>query len=111
MYFNIMNFINIFIIVILSLYIIINIKLPNNIMKIITNDIAKIIILFIMIITNNPTISILIFMTYVIIIIQYKSQESFSCLYNRKKNLKCMNGTEIIYTRGQNPYCGIKHKD
>lgn len=87
MYFNIMNFINI-IIVILALYIIINIKLPNYIMKIISNDMSKIIILFIMIITNHPTISILIFMTYTIIIIQNKPKELFSCLY--KKNLNVL---------------------
>ena len=87
MYFNIMNFINILIIVILVLYIIINKKPSNKILKIINHDIIKIIILFLMIIINNPTISILIFMAYVITI-QYNLEESFNCLCGSKKVLE-----------------------
>ena len=68
MYFNIMNIINILIIIILALYIIINRKPSNEFLKIINHDIFKMIILFIMIIINNPTISILIFMTYIMTI-------------------------------------------
>ena len=83
MFFNIMNIINILIIVILVIYIIVNKKPPIKILKIINHDIFKIIILFLMIIINNSTISILIFMAY-IITIQYNIKESFSCLCGKK---------------------------
>ena len=106
---NILNIFNILIIII-SVYIIYN----NNIsiIKIFKNDIIKIIILFLMIIISNnqPTLSLLICIGY-IITNQHNVKELFhNCLCGSKEE-ECPAGEKLIHIHGLRPFCGnpLKH--
>jgi len=106
-----MNTLNISIILIISVYIILNYK-NKDINKFFNNNIFKIFILFLMVVLSNYniTISLLIGIVYVLTI-QNNINELFSnCLYGSKIT-ECPIGQQIVNSRGLKPYCGDPHKD
>jgi len=100
-----MNTLNISIILIISIYIIIN---NNNqyIIKIFNNNLFKILILFSMIVISNkhPTLALLICISY-IITIQNNIKELFNNCLCGPKITDCPTGYNLINIHGLNPIC------
>ena len=107
-----MNNINIIIILLLSVYIIINTN--SSLKNIFNNNIFKIIILFIIIMINDPIISILATISYIITIQNNydsyhicKHEKFGNCLCGLDiKKEDCPNGQELIHVNGLKPFCG-----
>ena len=108
-----MNNINIIIILLLSIYIIIN-NISPSLKNIFNNNIFKITILFIIIIINNPIISILATISY-LITIQDNNDSYHICKHEKFGNClcgldikkeDCPNGQELIHVNGLKPFCG-----
>ena len=106
-----MNILYSLIILIISMYIILNEKIPVCIMDILNNNISKIFILFLMIIISvkHPLISILICYAYIITIKNYPKETFGNCLCGNKIK-KCSEGQQLIHINGLLPFCGDPNK-
>lgn len=109
-----MNIVNIIIILLLSIYIIINNNINPSLKNIFNNNIFKIIILFIIIMINDPIISILATISY-IITIPVINDSYHSCKHEKFGNClcgldikkeDCPDGQELIHVNGLKPFCG-----
>jgi hypothetical protein len=109
-----MNNISIIINLFLSIYIIINKNVYPSLKNIFNNNIFKIILLFIIIIINNPTISLLISISYIVTLQNINNPYNCSCKEqfgnclcgSRITQNDCLDGQEIIHVNGLKPFCG-----
>ena len=106
-----MNILYSLVILIISMYIILNDKIPDYIMNILNNNIFKIFILFLMIVISDkhPIISILICYAYIVTIKNYPIESFGNCLYGNKIK-ECPEGQQLIHIHGLLPFCGDPNK-